>query len=171
MDYKEQKLAENERGKLYFMVGSARSGKSTYSKEISKEYNASIISPDSFRLAIYNSGWWVEGEKMVSSHVDVAVRAMLINGTNVLIDETNVLPNKRKRWRELGGQGFYVECPLEVCLSRANEENNAGFKDNIREMHAALEGFDPHDPEEKILRILATHDGKTYNESIAWTSS
>ena len=163
MDYTETKLAENKRGELYFMVGSARSGKSTISKNLAKELNAIIITPDSFRLAIHNQGFLLQAEPTVWSHVDVAVRAILINGDNVLLDEVNVIARDREHWRSLGGKGFYVQCPLEVCLGRANEENNEGFKDSIRDMHKNLETFDPYDKNERIVRIYSTPNGTDYS--------
>jgi adenylylsulfate kinase-like enzyme len=152
-----EKYLENKRGNLYFMVGNARSGKSTVCKQISRELSAVILTQDSFRLAVYDRDYHYDSEPAVFGHIDVAARAMLINGTNVLIDETNTLAWRREHWRGLGGIGFFVNTPVETCISRCNPENH-GLIGAVRRMGKNLESFNPEDPKEKIARIY-TNDG------------
>lgn len=155
-----EKYAENPKGNLYFMVGNARSGKSTVCKKLAKELSATILTQDSFRLAVYDRDYHYDSEPTVFSHIDVAARAMLINGTNVLIDETNTLRWRRDHWRGLGGIGFYVDTPTEVCVSRCNPENE-GLIGAVKRMGKNLESFDAH-KEEKIARIYR-NDGSMEN--------
>jgi len=145
------KYVENEKGKLYFMVGLARSGKTTICRKLSKEFNAIILTQDSFRLAVYDRAYLTESEPIVFSHLDVSARALLINGTNVIIDETNTLLWRRNHWRSLGGVGFYVNTPVEVCISRCNPEN-VELIGAIKRMDKNLDGFNPNDPTELIMR-------------------
>lgn len=150
--FADEKYAENQRGKLYFMVGSARSGKSTVCKALAKELNATILTQDSFRLAVYDRDWWGDSEPVVFSHVDVAARALLINGTNVLIDETNTLAWRREHWLGLGGEAFYVKTPLDVCISRCDPAN-VDLIGAVKRMHGNLENYYPREAKEKTLRI------------------
>ncbi len=162
--YAEEKYAENPRGKLYFMVGSARSGKSTVCKELAKELNATILTQDSFRLAVYDKDWWGPGEPVVFGHVDIAARALLISGSNVIIDETNTLAWRREHWRGLGGKAFFVKTPLDVCVSRCNA-NNDGLIEAVNRMHKNLESFDPRDEKEEVLRIFSWN-GHKFDEEL-----
>lgn len=152
------KYEENKRGKLYFMVGNARSGKSTVCKQIARELSATILTQDSFRLAVYDRDYHYDSEPAVFGHIDVAARALLINGTNVIIDETNTLRWRRDHWRGLGGIGFFVSTDTETCLSRCREDNE-GLRGAVKRMGKNLESFDPKSPDEKIARIYS-NDGK-----------
>lgn len=162
--FAEEKYAENERGKLFFMVGSARSGKSTMCKKLAREFNATILVQDSFRLAVYDKDWWGESEPAVFAHLDVAARALLISGQNVIIDETNTLAWRREHWLSLGGRGFYVSTPVDLCVSRCNQGND-GLIEAVRRMHRNLESFNPKESKEKILRIY-TWNGNGFDEEI-----
>lgn len=165
MNFADEKYAENPKGKLYFMVGSARSGKSTICKKLAKELDAVILTQDSFRLAVYGRDHWDDSEPIVFANVDVAARALLINGTNVLIDETNTLAWRRKHWVTLGGVGFYVSTPLALCVSRCNSEN-IGLIDAVKRMHNNLAMFDPREPKEKIVRIYKWN-GTSFDQETA----
>jgi predicted kinase len=162
--FAEEKYAENPRGHLYFMVGSARSGKSTVCKELAKELNATILTQDSFRLAVYDKDWWGPGEPAVFGHIDIAARAMIINGTNVIIDETNTLAWRRDHWKGLGGKAFFVKTPLDICVSRCNSENE-GLIGAVKRMHKNIEGFNPRDPKEKVLRVYSWN-GHGFDEDL-----
>ena len=140
--FADEKYQENTKGKLYFCIGNARSGKSTVCKKLAKELSATILTQDSFRLAVYDKDHWNDSEPVVFGHIDVAARALLINGTNVIIDETNTLRWRRDHWRNLGGVGFYVDTPVDVCVSRCNPTNE-GLIGAVRRMGKNLESFDP----------------------------
>jgi predicted kinase len=157
MSFADEKYQENKRGQLYFMVGNARSGKSTVCKKLARELSATILTQDSFRLAVYDRDYHYDSEPAVFGHIDVAARALLINGTNVIIDETNTLAWRREHWRGLGGIGFYVNTPVETCVSRCNSTNE-GLIGAVRRMGKNLESFNPLDAKEKIARIY-TNDG------------
>jgi len=159
--FAEEKYAENPKGKLYYMIGSARSGKSTVCKELATELNATILTQDSFRLAMYDKDWWGPGEPAVFGHFDVAVRSLLINGTNVIVDETNTMAWRREHWASMGGRAFYVDTPLDVCLSRCNPTND-GLMGAVKRMHGNLTSFNPLDGKEKVMRIY-TWNGQGFD--------
>ena len=162
--FADAKYAENERGKLYYMIGTARSGKSTICKSLAKELNATILTQDSFRLALYDKDHWNAGEAAVFAHVDVAARAMLINGTNIIIDETNTMEWRRVHWSRLGGKAFYVKTPLDLCVSRC-DPSNIGLIGAINRMHKNLESFDPRDEKENVARIY-DWNGHNFEEEL-----
>ena len=163
-NFAEEKYAENKRGDLYFMVGSARSGKSTICKQLAKEFNATILTQDSFRLAVYDKDWWGPGEPVVFGHVDITARALLINGTNVLIDETNTLPWRREHWRSLGGKAIYIDTDLETCIFRC-DPSNEGLIGAVKRMQKNLETFNPIDENERVIRMYKWN-GKNFDESL-----
>jgi predicted kinase len=134
----------------------------TISKKLAKELNATILTQDSFRLAVYDKDWWGPGEPVVFGHLDIAARALLINGTNVLIDETNTLAWRRDHWKDLGGKAFYVSAPLDVCLSRCDPAND-GLRNAVKRMQKNLEIFNPLDGKERVLRMY-TWNGDGFDE-------
>lgn len=81
-------------GKLSFMVGLARSGKSTFANRWVKEpdpdgLNRVIICADDFRIAMYGRRFCKLAEPHVWATVDTATRALYNRGFHVLSDEVN----------------------------------------------------------------------------------
>jgi predicted kinase len=149
---KELKLSEHGNGRLFFMIGLPRSGKSTVLNSLAKELDAVVLNGDSFRLAIYDHDYIQSAESIVFSHIDVAARALRLNGQNIIIDETNSTASKRKHWRDLGGSAIYVNTTPEECIKRCHEEYT-NLIDAIKRIGKNLERFDPMDPDEKVVRI------------------
>lgn len=131
-----------EQNKLYFTIGLPRSGKSTECKNwLRKENDINttgrlgnfvhklfghfdvddriVVSPDRWRLALgHRYNWFVE--PVVFSHIQIAVRGLLID-YNVILDDTNTTPESIKRIYEVDPDAIAIPIatPAEVCKERA----------------------------------------------------
>lgn len=143
--------------RLYFLIGLARSGKSTISNRWAKHeisfnndgviiYNQPIldfeprvtVNADQWRLALghrYNS--WAE--PIIHGQVQIAVRALLKNH-NVLVDETNTNENSILKWLEedIDAIPVFVNTTAEVCKQRAIATNQADLLPIIERMNINL---------------------------------
>lgn len=111
-------------GRLYFTVGLPRSGKSTLCKEWVKapsDRPRVIISGDDFRLAVYGDVYNRVGEAFVFATMDSAIRAHLIGGSDVIVDETSTTTETLMRYflLDINAEPIFVETSEEECLLRA----------------------------------------------------
>jgi len=109
-------------GKLYFTVGLPRSGKTTLAnKWVEDGPKRLVFSGDTFRLAIHGLPYIKEAEGLVFSIMDVAARAMLLDGYDVLMDETASTEATILRYLNLDidAQPMFVHTPASVCKERA----------------------------------------------------
>jgi len=142
--YTANKLKEYpERGNLYYMWGLPRSGKSTFAREWPKSRPMRVaVNGDTFRLTTYNKGFILEREEEMRSHYRVAIRSLLLEGYDVLIDDCHTNPEKRKLWDSLGARVIACETPLDVCLGRVEgdpaDEEVAGFIKAIKRMDTEM---------------------------------
>lgn len=112
--------------KLIMLIGIQGSGKTTYSKELSKEYNAEVVSTDKVRQTYPG---------IVESEVFPAVYKLcaekLKEGNNVILDATHITPKVRKRTFDALDQyeveykkiAFYLDTPVEECIKRVDIRN------------------------------------------------
>lgn len=76
-------------GRLLFCVGLPRSGKSTICKQMQEKDNKLVIlSGDTFRKALYNDVYNRSAEPFIFATLDICARALLLEGYNIIIDET-----------------------------------------------------------------------------------
>jgi predicted kinase len=162
------KLAEEpRRGQLFFMVGLPRSGKSTATKKLEKEFDAVVLRSDLFRIAMYNSDYHEAMEPSVVAAMDVAARALLLSGRNVIIDDTHTRQHKRQHWLTLGGKGIYVNTPLEECLKRCDPEYHR-LMNAMKRMDENLKNFDYKNPEENIDRVYDSNGHLIAMRELEW---
>lgn len=145
--------------KLYFTIGLPRSGKSTLCKKWQQnklfienhtflesmnkldepEYPRVVVTPDYWRLALGHRYNW-HTEPVVFSHVQIAVRAMLKAGYDVLVDDTHTTENSIIRLFEenIEAQYIYVNQLLGVCMDRATKTNQSDLIPVIRKLDTNL---------------------------------
>lgn len=112
--------------KLIMLIGIPGSGKTTHSVELSKKYNAKVISSDKVRQTFAG----IE-EKDVFPTVYRLCIEELKNGVNVILDATHITPKVRKRTFDSLDQygvpydkiGIYFDTPVEVCVRRVEIRN------------------------------------------------
>lgn len=80
-------------GRLYYTIGLPRSGKSSFAASWVNYGTTSnrnvVISGDSIRLATHGHRFIIEAEPTVHLHKTIALKALLLEGFNVLYDGTN----------------------------------------------------------------------------------
>ena len=108
-------------GHLTFLIGAARSGKSTIAQKwVSERTNRIVVSCDKIRLALYGIRYASTADIFVEAIEDVTVRLYLEQGYDILIDETNTTDRRIKKcfgW-DIGADYHIVEVPLEVLKHR-----------------------------------------------------
>lgn len=143
---------------LYFTIGFPRSGKSSLSKlwqekknniifnkfvdteqhisvKFYPDFPRVVITPDSWRLAMghrYNG----YTEPLVFAHVQLAIRAMLLSGYDVLVDDTHTSETSIYRIFEENINAIYVEVntPEDICIERAHNTHRSDLEPVIRRM-------------------------------------
>jgi predicted kinase len=128
----EARSGQTKKGNLFYMVGSPKSGKSTIAnkwvKDLSTyqllegEYNPRVvIGGDDFRTAITSREFIPEAEGLVFAAMDVAARALLARGFDVLIDETSTTKASLLRYYKLdiNATPIIVDTSANECVKRA----------------------------------------------------
>jgi len=111
---------------LTFLVGCPRSGKSTFAnKWVNEKPGRVVVCADTFRKTVYDKVWWQYGESMAYCHAYVATRALLMDGYEVLYDDTNTSDESLKRIFEIdpSAKSHLIMTPPEICKNRAVELN------------------------------------------------
>jgi predicted kinase len=138
------------KGKLLFCVGMPRSGKSTWCNnwvsqpevgvQIEKHTRADgsthdtivgvfvdrprvVIAGDDFRTALYGRHYQPEAEGTVFATMDVATRAFLNRGFDVIVDETCTTQVTLMRYLriDIDAEPVWIQTSAEVCKQRAIE--------------------------------------------------
>ncbi|QQV92776.1 polynucleotide kinase [Mycobacterium phage OhShagHennessy] len=131
---------------LTAMRGYPGSGKSTMARQIANELGAVVVSRDELRIMLHDSYW--TGKAECEDQVTVAERAMvtalLKNGFSVVLDETNLEPNRLRKWAKLASQfgatfrRYDMAVPVEECIKRDRRRWERGIRsvgeDVIRKM-------------------------------------
>lgn len=119
------------RGKLSFVIGVQRSGKSTYctrwaqylegADAVPTNYPRAIVCADSLRLALTGQRYNKKTEPMVWAIKDYMVEALLDRGHDVIVDGTHTTKMSILKNLEHDVNATYVvvDTPKEECLRRA----------------------------------------------------
>lgn len=80
-----------------------------------------IVAGDDFRHAIHGREYLVEAEGLVFASMDIAARALLRRGFDVIIDETCTTQSTLLRYLKIDINAFpiFIDTPAEVCAARA----------------------------------------------------
>ncbi len=131
-------------GKLSYLIGLPRAGKSSYADIWAyepKEKPRAIISGDAFRNALYGRSFQIEAEGTVFAMMDVAARALLARGHDIIIDETSTSEATLLRYYriDINAQPIWIDTPMEVCIERAIVSGKPYLEGPIRRMALQLE--------------------------------
>ena len=132
---------------LIVMQGYPASGKSSEARRLLDEReNAAIVCRDDLRFMMHGTYWSGDSgkEAQVTIAEQAAVERLLIAGTIVIIDATNLIPDKFQRWIATASligvqlKRVRVPTPAEECILRDNERRQLGRRavgaDVIRRM-------------------------------------
>jgi len=112
--------------KLIMLIGIPGSGKTTYSKDISKKYSAKVISSDWVRQNYVG----IKENEVFPTVYKLCVEE-LSNERNVILDATHITPKVRKRTFDALDEfsvpyekvAIFVDTPVEVCVKRVEKRN------------------------------------------------
>lgn len=110
------------------LVGLPNSGKTTYANKHKKNYV--VISADQVRKLVYGQKFFEGGEPLVWAIRNIALKMLMEQGKNILIDETNTTVERREPIIELAQEyGYTIKAVFfnvskEECISRARKEGN-----------------------------------------------
>ena len=151
--------------KIIMLIGIPGSGKTTYSKDLSLEYNAKVISSDKVRQTYVGID-----EKDVFPTVYKLTIEEIKNGQNVILDATHITPKVRKRSFDTLDQynvpyekiAIYVDTPVDECVRRVEKRNQ-----DPNELFLPLEVIEsygkniiPPTKEEGFVEIKVIKNGK-----------
>lgn len=154
--------SEQGKGKLTFVVGLPRSGKSTYcdrwarypdleptlvGDEEAADQPYKVVTPrvviggDDFRTALHGNAYRVEAEGTVFAMMDVAVRGLLNRGFDVIVDETCTTEQTLLRYLRIDGEAVpvFIDTPMETCIERALASDKPFLVAPIKRMAFQLE--------------------------------
>ena len=111
---------------LHLMIGIQGSGKSTYSKKLSKELNCVIASTDEIRIRYPQLE-----EKYVFPEVFKLCAKELSEGRDVIFDATNITPKVRTRnisaikdlYCDFNIYAYFINTDVEICKKRVEKRN------------------------------------------------
>ncbi len=117
-------MAKDNRGKLYFLIGLPRSGKSVYADIWAKHApQRVVIGGDDFRIGLHGHEYLRTSEGLVFGVMDAAIRALLYRGYDVLVDETCTTEATLLRYLliDLNATPIILDTPVNICIERARE--------------------------------------------------
>lgn len=126
---------------LIMLKGLPASGKSTFAKEQVNAWWFKRVSKDDLREMI---DWWKRSkrnEKTILSTRDHIIYTSLMNGTGIIVDDTNFAPAHEEQLRKLADEcwaKFVIkefDTPLETCLERDAKREKPVGSEVIRDMY------------------------------------
>lgn len=120
--------------KLTIMQGLPASGKSTKVQELMKaDGNAVRINKDLLRKMLHFNKWSGKNEGLTREAARILAREFLLQGKNVIIDDTNLNEGTMQSWLDLAKmtlgtkvQTVKMDTPIEECIKR-----DAGRLDSV----------------------------------------
>jgi predicted kinase len=123
------------KGKLTFLIGLPRSGKSTVANRLAQDNtNTVIVCADNIRIALHGCRWSTVAEPMVKSIKEIMIRSCLDRGQNVIVDGTHTTPNSIKEMFRLDPDATYllIDTSAKKCKERAT-------KSNMEDLHPVID--------------------------------
>lgn len=126
---------------LIMLKGLPWSGKSFWAKEQVKSWWFKRVSKDDLREMI---DWWrrsKRNEKTILSTRDHIIYTSLMNGTGIIVDDTNFAPYHEEQLRKLADEcwaKFVIkefDTPLETCIERDSKREKPVWRKVIEEMY------------------------------------
>lgn len=141
--------------KIILLKGLPGSGKSTWAKEMLKKYPGQYkrINKDDLRSMFDDGKWSKANEKFIIFMRNRLIYEALMNGYNVIVDDTNLHPKHettireiaddyKEHLEEMGQKGpvvveikDFTDVPLKDCIANDLKRANSVGKDVIMQMH------------------------------------
>jgi predicted kinase len=114
-----EEIKKKHKGKIILFIGLPASGKSTEAKErLSMDGNLMRVNRDDIRTMLFNR-WQGRKEQVVTQGSGALVKAAVLEGYNIIVDDTNLNPNTRSKWKSLANElgVLLVEEKFETSVS------------------------------------------------------
>jgi len=155
--------------RIILMIGVPGSGKTTLAQKIA-EKGWKYINADSIRLELYGNAAEQGDKDEVFALFFTRLEELMLEGVDVIIDNTNLNPKQRKpileRCEKFGYadiQLWLLDIPLEICLERNRSRDRIVPEDIISNMFMELnKSGRPKRTEGKVVIIRPSKDGKDY---------
>jgi predicted kinase len=129
--------------KIIILKGLPASGKSTFAKDLVNKHQCQYkrVNKDDLRAMLDNSKWSRNNEKFVLEVRDSIIHSALVNGFNIIVDDTNLDPKHESRLKEIAkDHGADVEVkpfdvPVDECLKRDKQRASPVGEKVILEMY------------------------------------
>lgn len=112
-------IKKKRKGKIIVFIGLPASGKSTEARMRLVDGNVMRVNRDDIRNMLFNH-WKGKKEQVVTEIETAAVRAAVSQGYDIIIDDTNLHPATRTKWKTLADQ-LGVVLVEEVFNTSLNE--------------------------------------------------
>lgn len=129
--------------KLTMLIGLPRCGKTTEAGKY--EGKAAIVSADQFRQLIYGQRFYKDGESYVWAVRNTCFKALLQQGIDIVIDETNITKESRAAAIKLAKsygyrvEGIFFDTDPRTCKRRAIDTKQEDLLPIIDKMNDQLE--------------------------------
>jgi len=149
--------------KLLILQWLPASGKTTYAKELVDKHWYKRVNKDDLRSMIDNSEWSEENENHIKKIRDKIVEYYLVNGNNVVVDDTNFATSNIDQLKAIAKNASvfiskdidveikFIDTPLYECLERDARRDNPVGKKIIMDMYKKYIGL--YREEERPLDI------------------
>lgn len=138
-----------KRGKLRFLIGLPRSGKSTWATDWVRKrpdetaFPRVVVCADDIRLAVTGQRFNHCAEPVVAMIKKYMIESLLARGHDVLVDETNTTKSSIRRNFEadIDAQWTLINTPADVCKERAVDTNQPDLIPVINRMECQLKAL------------------------------
>lgn len=127
---------------LYYCIGLARSGKSTFCEKWKMQQpNRVVVCADNIRLALHGQRFNSLCEAIVEGIKINTIRSQLIGGADVIVDGTHTTEYSIKKILEIDENAMAVlfTTPKEVCIDRAKATNQQDLLPVIDRMKSQMD--------------------------------
>lgn len=165
-----------DRPKFFMMCGLVGSGKSTHSKELAEEYNATIFSSDALREELFGNINNQEHNQEVFVELHRRIKTCLQLGKSAIMDSTNLNYKKRMAFlQELKNIPcekicIFMAVPYTECLKRNAERDRKVPEYAIERMYRSIDIPYWYEGWDKIVVSALYYDNRVNNSS-EWLKS
>src|SRR5277367_2585988 len=100
MMHESPELKQKHKGKIIMFVGLPASGKSTEAKFRLHDGNVMRVNRDDIRSMLF-ARWKGRKEQVVTSIETAAIKSAVLEGYDIIIDDTNLNPSTQQKWKNL----------------------------------------------------------------------